>query len=70
MKRKKFIEIRDTASTVGLPDGQGEPTPGQWLCVFIAQGEEKSRDTSADVLIGWRKRGLTYTGWLGAYKGP
>ena len=26
--------------------------------VFIAQGEERSQDTPADLLIGWGKRGL------------
>ena len=28
------------------------------MSVFIAQGEERSPDTPADLLIGWGKRGL------------
>ena len=28
------------------------------MSVFIAQGEERSHDTPADLLIGWGKRGL------------
>ncbi len=28
------------------------------MSVFIAQGEEGSQDTPADLLIGWGKRGL------------
>ena len=32
--------------------------------VFIAQGEESSQDTPADLMIGWGKRGLMiYVGW-------
>ena len=28
------------------------------VSVFIAQGEERSQDTPADLLIGWGKRGF------------
>lgn len=28
------------------------------VSIFKAQGEERSQDTLADVLIGWDKRGL------------
>lgn len=36
------------------------------MSVFITQGEERSQDTPADVLIGWGKRELTIhllVGW-------
>ena len=34
-------------------------TPGHVLTsVFITQGEERSYDASADLLIGWGKRGV------------
>ena len=29
------------------------------MSVFVAQGEQRSQDTPADLLIGWGKRGLT-----------
>ena len=56
--RRKFIEMRDAASTAGqLPDDQVSRSQARGH-VFIAQGEERSRDTPADLLIGWGKRGL------------
>ena len=32
-------------------------TRSRCVSVFIAQGEERSQDAPADLLIGWRKRG-------------
>ena len=29
------------------------------MSLFIAQGEERSYDTPADLLLGWEKAGLT-----------
>ena len=35
------------------------------VSVFIAQGKERSYDTSVDLLVGWGKRDLTHflVGW-------
>ena len=34
------------------------------MSVFITQGEERSQDIPADLLIGWGKRGLMIHCWL------
>ena len=35
-EKKALIETRNTASAVGqLPNNQGEPTPGEWSCLFL-----------------------------------
>jgi len=41
------------------------------VSVFIAQGEVRSQDTPADLLIGWKEGSYnTLAGWLGVYKAP
>ena len=57
-KKEEFMENRNAAGSAGERVG---------LSVFIAQGEQRSRDTPADLLIGWGKRGLndTLADWLG-----
>lgn len=42
----------------------GRADPGHVvMSAFIAQGEARAQETPADLLIGWGKRGLTYTCW-------
>ena len=50
MQQKDFLIIRESQSWARGP-----------VCfyVFIAQGEERSGDTPADLPIGWGRRGLT-----------
>ena len=38
--------------------------PGMVKSMFTDQGEERSHDTPADLLIGWGKRGLAIPSWL------
>ena len=49
-----------------LPDNQGGATRSSVTSVFTAQGEARADNTSADLLTGWGKRGLTthlLVGW-------
>lgn len=61
-KESIIFEIRVAASTAGwLSDYQGEQTRS---AVFIAQGEERSGDTSADMLVDWGRIRLYRSGPL------
>ena len=56
-----------------LPDDQGEPTLSMWLCLFSEpRGRRGSKDTPADLLIGWGKEGSydTLADWLRVYNAP
>ena len=72
-KSRVYWDKRHCKPLGPLPDNQGKPDNERVLMsVFITQGEQRSRDTHADLLIGWGKKGSynTLAGWLGACKVP
>lgn len=54
-EKEEFVGLRDSANTVGpLYDNQA----CDFVCFYRPGRQERSYDTSADKLIGCRKRGL------------
>ena len=64
--------MRDTARTTeGLPDHQGEPTSGVWLCLFLQLRERRGLAIHLLTADWLGKEGsyATLAGWLGTYQG-